>query len=194
MYRTQAIAGLALMLLAAPAQAQPIVDGSNVFVFGGRFQDEYVWETAAFWSPHYEDNYFVGAGYQTFFADLPAGFHLGVEAGAGLRLGQRSSAEIWSGLVVKHDGLTFGDITISPAATAGISVVTDTIGVETERAGWQDRPVTALFYFGPEIAVSHASLPGVEAFARIQHRSGGYGVIAEIDGSNAATLGLRFKL
>ena len=54
--------------------------------------------------------------------------------------------------------------------------------------------LAALFYFAPEIAVSHASLPGFEAFVRSQHRSGGYGIIAEIDGSNAAPVGFRSKL
>ena len=195
MRRAKIVGGtFAAMLLVSPGQAQPIVEGPNVFVFGGLFQDEFVWETAAFWRPHYEENVFVGAGYQNFFADLPANFHIGIEVGGGLRLGQVSSAEVWSGFVLKNAGLTLGDLTISPSATAGISVVTDTIGVETKRAGRQDRSVTALFYFAPEIAVSHTSLPGFEAFARIQHRSGGYGIIAEIDGSNAATLGFRAKL
>ncbi|WP_172123300.1 MULTISPECIES: hypothetical protein [unclassified Devosia] len=195
MYRAKIGACIAVAALsAAPSYAGPITDGSNVFIFGGRFQDEWVWETAAFWRPHYEDNYFVGAGYQTFVADLPANFHFGLELGVGMRVGQEASAEIWTGVVLKNDGVTIGDVTISPAITGGISMVSDTIGVEKERAGWIDRNVPVLFYMGPEIAVSHADFPDLEMFARIHHRSGGYGVIAEIDGSNAATLGLRFKL
>jgi hypothetical protein len=194
MYRAKFGALIALAALAAtPSQAEPITDGSNVFIFAGRFQDEWVWETAAFWRPHYEDNYFVGAGYQTFVAELPANFHLGVELGVGLRVGAQASAEIWTGAVLKNDGVTIGDVTISPAITGGISMVSDTIGVETERAASIERNVPVLFYMGPEIALSHADFPDLELFARIHHRSGGYGVIAEIDGSNAATVGLRFK-
>lgn len=179
---------------AAPANADPIVDGSNVFFFAGRFQSEWVWETAAFWRDHYEPNSFMGAGYQTFFADLPANFHAGVELGAGLRLGSDVSTEVWGGFVLKNDGVTLGDFTLSPSITAGLSLVSDTVGVETQRAAAVGQNVSALFYLGPEIAVSHAALPGLEAFARIQHRSGGYGALADIDGSNAATVGVRFKL
>lgn len=180
-------------LSVSPVQAEPITHGSNTFLFAGRFQDEWVWETAAFWRPHYEDNFFIGAGYQTFVADLPANFHFGVEVGAAARLGEKSSAELWTGFVLKNEGLTLGNLAISPAVTAGLSLVSDPIGVEAERAAYIDSNVPVLFYLGPEIAVSHSKVPDLEVFARIQHRSGGYGVIAEIDGSNAATIGLRFK-
>ncbi|MDB5623510.1 MAG: hypothetical protein JWR39_2073, partial [Devosia sp.] len=126
-------------------------------------------------------------------ADLPANFHFGVEVGAAARLGEKSSAELWTGFVLKNEGLTLGNLAISPAVTAGLSLVSDPIGVEAERAAYIDSNVPVLFYLGPEIAVSHSKVPDLEVFARIQHRSGGYGVIAEIDGSNAATIGLRFK-
>lgn len=192
-------ARVGIVLLAAvatmvPAKAEALTEGANAFFFAGRFHNEWVWETAAFWRDHYEDNYFIGAGYQNFLLELPANFHVGVELGAGLRLGAVSSTELWGGVVLKNEGFSVGGFTVAPAATAGISVVSDTIGVETERAGFTGEDVSTLFYLGPEIAVSHEAMPGMEFFTRIQHRSGGYGVLAHIDGSNAATLGIRFKL
>jgi len=165
----------------------------NLFVFGGAFQNEWVWETAAFWRDHYEDNAFFGIGYQNFFYDSDFGFKLGAELGVGARFGENFSTEVWGGVVLRGDGITFGDVTISPAITGGLSLVSDTIGVETERADNIGRDVPVLFYMGPELSIAHAALPDMEFLARIQHRSGGYGIIAEIDGSNAATMGVRFK-
>ncbi len=194
--------GLALtaLLLIGPATAQetnapeaPPASDQNVFVFGGTFQEQWVWETALFWRDHYEDNFFAGVGYQNFLYHSDWGFKAGVELGAGLRMGSTASTEIWGGPVIRYDGLHIGDLNISPSVTAGLSLVTDTIGVETERAADIGSSVPILFYLGPEISFSLASNPNVELLARIHHRSGGYGTIAEIDGSNAATLGLRTK-
>ena len=50
-----------------------------------------------------------------------------------------------------------------------------------------------LYYLGPELNFSLVDHPNVEAFIRIQHRSGGYGTIAKIDAANADALGLRWK-
>src|SRR4051812_28419947 len=83
----------------APAAA-PKVD-QNVFVFAGRFQSEWVWETAAFWRDHYEDNFFAGIGYQHFLYHTNFGLKAGVEVGLGLRAGHRSSLEAWAGIVAR---------------------------------------------------------------------------------------------
>lgn len=166
----------------------------NVFVFGGPFSDGYFGDTLAFWNVNYEDNVFVGMGYQQFFHHTPQGFKFGVEVGIGGRLGSRSSAEVWAGGVVRYDGFNLGDFHIAPALTAGFSVVTDMIGAEATRAaqnGVGSAPF--LYYLGPEISISHAAFPDWEVLARVQHRSGGFSTIANLDGSNAATLGLRYK-
>ncbi|WP_052715895.1 hypothetical protein [Devosia chinhatensis] len=181
-------------IAAAPAVAEtPKVDlDENIFVMGGPFATGYFGDTFLFWQDHYESNFFVGAGYQRFLYGYGS-FQLGVEAGLGLRLGSRSSAEIWGGAVARLTEFSFGDITVTPAITFGLSAVTDTIGIETERADRLGRGVPILYYLAPEVSVSHASHPEWEAFGRIQHRSGGFGTIADIDGSNAAVLGLRYK-
>ena len=97
------------------------------------------------------------------------------------------------GAVARFDIFTIGDISITPSLTAGLSAVTGTIGEESVRAAAIGQSVPVLFYLGPEIAISHADYPNLEVVGRIHHRSGGFGVIAPIDGSNAAVVGLRYK-
>lgn len=186
--------GMATLCLtpAAQAQSEPQNQDQNVFVMGGPFTTGYFGDAFFFWDDHYESNFFAGVGYQHFFHHYES-FKLGVEAGIGLRQGTQTSAELWGGLVAGLTEFSFGDITITPSITAGLSVVTDTIGVETDRADKLGRDVPILYYLAPEIAISHAAHPEWETFARIQHRSGGFGTIANIDGSNAAVIGLRFK-
>lgn len=65
--------------------------------------------------------------------------------------------------------------------------------METARARQLGHDVPVLYYLSPEISVSNIHAPEWEAFGRIQHRSGGFGTIADIDGSNAAVLGIRYK-
>ncbi len=164
----------------------------NVFVFGGQMSSGYFGDALTFWSSGYETNYFVGAGYQRFFYEYES-FALGVEAGLGVRMGEASSAEAWVGLVGRLTEFEFGPLNVTPSITGGFSVVTDTIGVETKRTAASGDSATVLYYLAPEIAVSHDDHPEWEAFGRIQHRSGGFGTIAHIDGSNAVTMGLRYK-
>ncbi len=166
----------------------------NVFVFGGPMSSGYFGDALTFWSSGYETNSFVGAGYQRFFYEYES-FALGLEAGLGIRMGsgETTSAEAWAGLVGRLTEFEFGPVNITPSITGGFSVVTDTIGVETARTAASGDSATVLYYLAPEIAVSHDDHPEWEAFGRIQHRSGGFGTIAHIDGSNAVTMGLRYK-
>src|SRR5690606_971974 len=190
--RLLSIFALGSAALAGPAMAES-GNEQNVFVMGGPFTSGYFSDAFLVWEDHYESNFFAGVGYQYFMYEHSGGFKLGAEAGLGIRVGDRSSAELWAGLVGRIDMFQFGDIRITPSITAGFSVVTDTIGVETQRAEKLGHDIPFLYYLGPEIAVSHVDYPGFEAFGRIHHRSGGFGTIAEIDGSNAVVLGLRLK-
>lgn len=185
---------LCLALACTPALGQAPADSSeqNVFVMGGPFAKGFFGDTFLFWQDHYESNIFLGAAYQRFFYEYQS-FQLGLEAGIGLRLGAPNSAEFWGGAVARLTRFTFGDIAVTPSITFGLSVVTDTIGVETDRAATLGHDVPVLYYLSPEIAFSHVDNPEWEVFGRIQHRSGGFGTIADIDGSNAAVVGLRYK-
>lgn len=193
-----ATAAMGLTVCAVPpmamAQDAGMPSNQNVFVLGGPFTNGYFGNAFRFWENHYETNFFAGVGYQYFLWEDDGGFKLGAEAGVGLRLGPRASAEAWAGVVGRFDVFEVGDVNITPSLTFGLSAVTDTIGVETERAaaaGYDSLPV--FFYMGPEIAVSHDAYPDLELLARVHHRSGGFGTIAPVDGSNAAVLGLRYK-
>lgn len=159
---------------------------------GGPFTSDYFSDAVTPWDNQYESNWFAGVGYQYFFYEYGGGFKLGAEVGVGLRLGSPSSAELWGGAVARLQTFQLGDVSITPALTAGFSVVTDTIGAERERAWGMGGSAPFLYYLGPEIAVGHAAFPDFEGFIRLQHRSGGFGSIANLDGSNAVVLGVRY--
>ena len=191
-----ALFALASLCLVQPAVADPTDQPSNqnVFVLGGQFTTGHFEDTFRFWEDHYEDNFFGGVGYQYFFYNYTGGFQLGAEAGLGVRLGDQSSAELWGGLVARYDSLIeVGGFSVSPAITFGLSAVTNTIGIETERAADIHGGAPILYYLAPEVSIAHEAFPNLELLARVQHRSGGFGTIAHIDGSNAATIGLRYK-
>ncbi|SFV36943.1 hypothetical protein SAMN05216456_2669 [Devosia crocina] len=176
----------------ATAQDSTGANDQNVFVMGGPLTRDYFSDALTPWDNVYESNFFAGFGYQQFLYQYGV-FHLGLEGGLGIRAGESASLELWGGAVARLEVFKMGGLNITPSLTAGLSVVTDTIGVETERAAAINRAVPVLYYLGPEIAVSHDALPDYEGFVRIQHRSGGFGTIAEIDGSNAVAVGLRYK-
>jgi len=198
----------ASLLAALPAHAQSLswIDPASssaanfdrdVFFFAGRFESRWfpdgLFPAEALWTPDFfEDNVVVGGGYQQFFVQWD-GWKFGLEGGLAARLGSADSAEAWVGGVIRSPGIDVGPVHITPAVTGGFSAVTGTIGIETLRAEQIDRTVPILFYMGPEISFSMADHPGTEVFWRLQHRSGGYGIIAPIDGSNADVVGVRFK-
>lgn len=192
--RAFAALGAVGFLLTVPSQAQSLPDTSdeNVFVFGGPLTSGYFSDAINPLAWQFESNIFAGVGYQRFFHEYQS-FQLGVEGGLGVRIGEPVSGEAWAGLVGRLTEFEVGAFNIVPAVTAGLSVVTDTIGVETTRTAAAGQSATILYYLAPEIAVSHDEHPEWEAFGRLQHRSGGFGTIANIDGSNALTLGLRYK-
>jgi hypothetical protein len=194
---------LAAPLAAAPAAAQdtaaPAVDtlgdlDRNLFLFGGRFHQHWFWDTFIPTNLTYEDNFFIGGGVQQFPWRTGWGVNFGVEIGMGVRFGanEPTSLEGWSGLVTRFDGFELFDrFRVSPSVVLGLSFVTDTIGVESGRATGATKSPTMLVYMAPEIAVTALDNPGIEYFARIQHRSGGLGFIMDFDGSNAVTAGVR---
>lgn len=192
--RALAALGTAWVVLAGPIQAQSPRDTQDetVFVFGGPLTSGYFSDAIQPWQWELEGNAFAGVGYQRFFHHYQS-FQLGVEAGLGVRIGEPVSGEVWAGAVARLTEFEVGPINITPSITGGLSVVTDTIGAERVRTEAAGESAALLFYLAPEIAVSHDDHPEWEAFGRIQHRSGGFGTIAHIDGANALTLGLRYK-
>lgn len=182
--------------LAAPVAAPSGLSQLDeaVFFFGGRFHSDFFGASFNPFTAPYENNYVVGGGYQKTFWDFGNDFRMGGEAGLALRMGDNTSLEGWGGVFARYDGFVLGNtLRISPSLTAGISVVSGTIGVEAEKVKQLGRPDTVLYYLGPEIDLSLVDKPNWEVFWRIQHRSGGWGTLANIDASNAEVVGLRYK-
>jgi len=206
--RVSAALALLLTLLSAPAQAAsanqvraadfapaPVLDQS-FFGFGGGYIAGYFSDITL--HPLNNDFYgdsILGLGYQKFFSVQPDGLSYGVEVGAGLRFGVSApSAEVWTGGVVRYDGIKlFDKLRVTPAVTAGFSFVAGKVRTEADRERSSGDSASLLFYLGPELDFSLVDQPEWEVFTRIQHRSGLYGTIANIDGANALTVGLRHR-
>ncbi len=201
---------VALVLASAVAVAQPAIgeerSGSGLasepvldeafFGFGGAYIAGYF--NDLYRHPFDNDYYgdvIAGFGYQKFFAVDPDGLSYGVEIGAGARFGVSApSAEVWTGGVVRYDGVElFEKLRVTPAVTVGFSYVTGKTQTEVAREAGSGDSATFLFYLAPEIGVSLVEHPDWEMFARIQHRSGLYGTLANIDGANALTFGVRHR-
>ena len=190
-----AIGGLAAPALAQEQTPPPAATNSNVFVFGGVYSSESVGETFNFIGTDYQDAYMLGGGYQHFFLGAENGFQAGLEAGAALRKGPGVSGEAWAGVVLRSDGFIKNDhVKISASITGGLSLITDPLDVEVAREISRDGDSTFLFYMAPEISISAADNPNMEAFWRVQHRSGGWNTLGHMgEGANANTLGVRWK-
>ena len=166
----------------------------TLFVFVGQFSKGTFpgWSLIPYAS-EMESNYLVGGAYDVQLMNLGAGFTLGAEVGLAGRFGSRSSAEIWSGPSFRHAGIPIGGmVTISPAIVLGLSAVTNSTGIERERAVDCGGNATLLFYIGPELAFRFHNLPNVEFVFRTHHRSGLKSALGKMkEGSNANIFGVR---
>ena len=189
-------AGIIAIVLAFPVAAEEPGD-NRVFVFTGRYHTghmEHILNPAAPLGLDYEDNYVAGVGVQQFVPDEDGkGVRIGWEGGAAIRTGESTSGEAWTGIVGRVDGAHIGPVNVSPALTVGLSAVTDTIGIESERVAEGADP-HLLFYIAPEINVSVGENADTEVFMRVQHRSGAWGLLNDMgDGHNATAVGMRWR-
>lgn len=164
-----------------------------VFFFGGRFHKEWFVDSLHPWNVNWDDTYIAAVGYQkTLFdwKDLRAGVEVGL---AGRFAPNGSSAEVWAAVYARYDGFVVGNFRFTPLFSIGLSAATGTQGFEGQRIAEWGKPVPVLVYLGPEFAFSLVDQPQWEVFTRFQHRSGAYGLIADLDASNAVTAGIRYK-
>ena len=184
--------------VAATAQqvSEPLQSAdSSVFVFGGVYSSESIGETLNLIGTDYQDAYMLGGGYQHFFLGQENGFQAGLETGVALRKGPDVSGEAWAGIVLRSDGFYQNEqIKLSASVTGGLSLITNPLDVEVAREISRDGDSTFLFYMAPEVSISTADNPNMEAFWRLQHRSGGWNTLGHMgEGANANTIGLRWK-
>jgi hypothetical protein len=179
----------------AAAQEQMGNPDDNVFYFGGVYSSESVGETFNFVGTDYQDAYVLGGGYQHFFLGEENGLQAGLEGGVALRKGPDVSGEAWAGIVLRSDGFIRNDqFKVSASVTGGLSLITNPLNVEVAREISRNGDSTFLFYMAPELSISTADNPNLEAFWRVQHRSGGWNTLGNMgEGANANTIGLRWK-
>lgn len=192
-----AILLLGIVLACPPALASEIYyRKESIAVFAGRFATGTLGPSSVPFGSLYEDNYVVAAAYSRNFAELGLGFFLDGEIGLAGRFGDSTSGEVWFGPRLRHRGISVGNVfTLSPSVTFGLSAVTSPIGIERARELASGGDATLLFYFGPEIALFFHSMPNVEFFYRVHHRSGALGTLGKMEeGSNAQVLGIRYWL
>ncbi|HEY0033567.1 MAG TPA: hypothetical protein VGB81_09900 [Devosia sp.] len=170
-------------------------NNSNVFVFGGVYSSQSIGETFNILGTDYQDAYILGGGYQRFFLGGESGFRVGLEGGVALREGPDVSGEAWAGVVLRSDGFIQNEqAKISASVTGGLSLITNPLDVEVAREISRNGDATFLFYMAPELSISTPDNPNVEAFWRLQHRSGGWNTLGNMgEGANANTIGLRWK-
>lgn len=193
---TFACAGPAAAQSASRRDADPPLRTQSAMLFTGVFSKGDLGQAIV--DPFYphEDNYIVGAAFALDMAKLGAGFTIGAELGLAGRFGNNTigSSELWAGPTIRYRGFTIGDtLTIAPALILGFSVVTGSIGVESEREQKHGGTSSLLFRFTPELAFRFKQVPNFELVYRIHHRSGLYGTLGDLrEGSNAHVLGLRW--
>lgn len=192
------LATTCLMVGGAVAQSD---SDRNAFAFGGRYTSQYVEHALNPFTVAYENNYVVGGGYQQFFFNhdwnffnRDWGMRIGAEVGAALRMGNQTSTELWVGPVLRLDDLIQTDFfRVSASITGGLSLTSDTIGIERQREIETNGDTTLLYYMGPELIVSGVD-NDVEFFWRLHHRSGGGGTLGGLqDAANATALGVRWN-
>lgn len=190
----------AAVIFVTPVFAQSSEDladakGKAVFVFGGRYVDDYFENSFLPFIPPYENNYVLGVGYQQFFLEPLENWRIGAEVGVAARFSDVLTGEAWAGVVTRYDGWTFGDDgwRISPSLTFGLSAITDTIGAEKDRVARASGDASVLFYLSPELSLG-STKDDNEIFYRLHHRSGAWGTLGNLaDGHNAHVVGFRHK-
>lgn len=185
---------LAASVFALPALAQDIEQSDrNVFILSGPMGAGDMADMLNPFDVRYENAIVLGAGYQQFFGEPLEDFRVGLEVGGAVRAGsERTTGEIWGGVVGRYDGIVVGDgLRISPALTFGVSVVDDTMGIEAWREDHDGLPGNVLFYLSPEVSFSSAENPDTELFWRIHHRSGAWNSFGGGGSANATTIGFR---
>ena len=169
---------------------------NDVTLFGGAFTTDTAGGALRVFTTDYTSNYIIGASYGRDVFDLGAGFLLGGVAGAAIRFGEEddTSAEVWAGARLKHQGLVIGDLLISPAFTAGLSAVTGKTEIEKGREERYDGNATFIGFLGPELSFRWRDAPNFELTWQLHHRSGGGGTFGDMgETSNANTIGIRYR-
>jgi hypothetical protein len=192
----RAVLFVLLVLFSCDAASALDVTGGNrsIFLFGGVMRDGTFpgWTMIPF-SGGVEHNYLVGAALDTDYV-FDGNFQFGTEIGSAGRFGngQDSSVEVWGGPSVHYRYIAIGSVEMSLGFVAGLSAVSDTIGIKRQREIDNSGNAKLLFYLGPEVEFRIPQAPNVEFVVRTHHRSGAEGRLGHMrEGANANLFGFR---
>lgn len=166
---------------------------NSIAVFVGVYTTSYWARSFSVSSVGYEPNYVVAIVSSKDLIATPWGLRVGHESGIAIRFGRGFSVEIWRGFTVSFSAELLGGTIVTPRLVIGLSSVSNPTGIEVEReAEAENGDVARLVYLGSELARSLISVPFVEIFYRLHHRSGAvqfWGNVAA--GHNANGVGFR---
>jgi hypothetical protein len=166
---------------------------NSIFVFGGTLTDGNMGQSVDAFHVPYESNHIVGGAYDRDVLTLPHGWVFSGQIGIADRFGDGSSGELWFGPRLRATIPVFDVLYISPALTAGLSAITNCIGIECQRAIDHHGNAHLLFYFSPEIAFTLQRYPDFDLVYQLHHRSGLDGTLGKMEeGTNANVVGVRY--
>lgn len=166
---------------------------NSLAVFVGVYTTSYWARSFSINTVGYEPNYVIAIVSSKDLIATPWGLRIGHESGIAIRFGSGFSVEIWRGFTVSFSAELVGGTVVTPRLVLGLSSVSNPIGIEVEReAEAENGDVARLVYLGSELARSLTSLPFVEIFYRLHHRSGAIGFWGNVAaGHNANGVGIR---
>jgi hypothetical protein len=180
---------------AAPAGPAPVIARNSLSLMVGFY-------TTSFWAKSfsiddvgYEPNFIIALISGRDLVTTPIGFRIGVESGIGLRFGQDFSVEMWRAVTVSFGARLLGRVMVTPQLALGLSSVSNLIGIERQReAAVANGDMSRLIYNGSQLAYLIETLPFVEFFYRLHHRSGALGFWGNVpDGHNANSIGFQIR-
>ena len=151
-----------------------------------------IFHWAASWNPTTILAQFIIVTFLSWAVD----FSWAVKIGGTIRAGDGEpvSGELFTGAAIRYKGIAIGPLVVAPRMTVGFSLVTHTIGVETQRADTAGSDGTLLVYLGPELSFSMKQNPKTEFFYRTHHRSGLLKTFENMSaGHNSHVFGIRKK-
>ena len=193
----------ALALLAAlPAAAQDTAEAprplevrrNGVAVFAGIYSSDVFSDIVTSpWDTKTEDIYLLSVAYSRRLATVFRHLDIEVEAGAGRRFGDNDSFEAYAALALRwtefpwnrHLRTTFAVYPLGPSCVADLSP--SEVSKDGRSANW-------LNYFALQLTFAAPSLPHLEGFFRLHHRSGAFGAInCSTNGADFLSVGARYR-
>ncbi len=169
------------------------VPRNSLAIFAGVYTTSFWARSFSVGSVGYEPNFVFAIISSRDILSTSWGLRVGHESGIAIRFGQDFSVEVWRGFTVSFSAVLANNTIVTPRLVLGLSSVSNPIGIEALReAEVEDGDVDRLIYLGSELAHSLVSLPALEVFYRLHHRSGAahfWGNVAA--GHNANGVGLR---